>query len=98
MPPRRTSSCAGGRRRRLRDRRGRPVWRAGVWGRVVGLPRARRVSLLLTVAKRTGAAVTATASPTGGALVFVSYSREDVEWRRRFEEMLKPLVRERRLE
>ena len=32
------------------------------------------------------------------ALVFVSYSREDAEWRRRFEEMLKPVVRERRLE
>ena len=31
-------------------------------------------------------------------VVFVSYSREDEEWRRRFAEMLKPLVRERRLE
>ena len=31
-------------------------------------------------------------------VVFVSYSREDAEWRRRFTEMLKPLVRERRLE
>ncbi len=31
-------------------------------------------------------------------LVFVSYSREDAEWRRRIEEMLKPLVRRRRLE
>ena len=31
-------------------------------------------------------------------VVFVSYSREDEEWRRRFTEMLKPLVRERRLE
>jgi hypothetical protein len=30
--------------------------------------------------------------------VFVSYSREDEQWRRRFTEMLKPLVRERRLE
>ena len=30
--------------------------------------------------------------------VFVSYSREDEKWRRRFAEMLKPLVRERRLE
>ena len=36
---------------------------------------------------------------TGGCpVVFVSYSREDAEWRRRFTEMLKPLVRERRLE
>jgi len=34
----------------------------------------------------------------GGAVVFVSYSREDAEWRRRFVEMLKPVVRERRLE
>src|SRR5215217_5426636 len=33
-----------------------------------------------------------------GAVVFVSYSREDAEWRRRFVEMLKPVVRERRLE
>src|SRR6516162_7276793 len=32
-----------------------------------------------------------------GPVVFVSYSREDGEWRRRFIEMLKPLVRERRL-
>jgi hypothetical protein len=31
-------------------------------------------------------------------VVFVSYSRQDGEWRRRFSEMLKPLVRERRLE
>ena len=31
-------------------------------------------------------------------MVFVSYSREDDEWRRRFVEMLKPLVRERRLD
>ena len=31
-------------------------------------------------------------------VVFVSYSREDAEWRRRFVEMLKPVVRERRLE
>jgi hypothetical protein len=31
-------------------------------------------------------------------LVFVSYSREDEQWRRRFTEMLKPLVRERRLD
>ena len=31
-------------------------------------------------------------------VVFISYSREDAEWRRRFSEMLKPLVRERRLE
>ena len=31
-------------------------------------------------------------------VVFVSYSREDEKWRRRFAEMLKPLVRERRLE
>ena len=31
-------------------------------------------------------------------VVFVSYSREDEEWRRRFTEMLRPLVRERRLE
>lgn len=38
------------------------------------------------------------ASPGDGAAVFVSYSREDVEWRRRFVKMLKPEVRERRLE
>ena len=31
-------------------------------------------------------------------VVFVSYSREDENWRRRFTEMLKSLVRERRLE
>ena len=31
-------------------------------------------------------------------MVFVSYSREDAQWRRRFTEMLKPLVRERRLD
>ena len=31
-------------------------------------------------------------------VVFVSYSRDDAEWRRRFTEMLRPLVRERRLE
>jgi WD40 repeat protein len=31
-------------------------------------------------------------------VVFVSYSREDEKWRRRFTEMLKPLVRERRLD
>jgi NB-ARC domain/TIR domain/WD domain, G-beta repeat len=31
-------------------------------------------------------------------VVFVSYSREDAEWRRRFTEMLSPLVRERRVE
>ena len=31
-------------------------------------------------------------------VVFVSYSREDETWRRRFAEMLKPLVRERRLD
>ena len=31
-------------------------------------------------------------------VVFVSYSREDETWRGRFAEMLKPLVRERRLE
>jgi NB-ARC domain/WD domain, G-beta repeat/TIR domain/APAF-1 helical domain len=31
-------------------------------------------------------------------VVFVSYSREDEQWRRRFVEMLKPLVREWRLE
>ena len=34
----------------------------------------------------------------GGPVVFVSYSREDELWRRRFAEMLKPLVREHRLE
>ena len=34
----------------------------------------------------------------GGPVVFVSYSREDEQWRRRFAEMLKPLVRARRLE
>ena len=38
-------------------------------------------------------------APAGsGPVVFVSYSREDAEWRRRFAEMLAPLVRERRLE
>jgi NB-ARC domain/TIR domain len=31
-------------------------------------------------------------------VVFVSYNREDAEWRRRFVEMLKPVVREQRLE
>jgi len=31
-------------------------------------------------------------------VVFVSYSREDAEWRRKFVEMLKPVVREWRLE
>jgi hypothetical protein len=31
-------------------------------------------------------------------VVFISYSREDAKWRGRFAEMLKPLVRERRLE
>ena len=38
------------------------------------------------------------AEPDDGEVVFVSYSREDAEWRRRFVEMLKPVVRERRLE
>ena len=38
------------------------------------------------------------ASAGSGPVVFVSYSREDEQWRRRFVEMLKPLVRERRLE
>ena len=38
------------------------------------------------------------ASAGGGPVVFVSYSREDEQWRRRFAEMLRPLVRERRLE
>jgi WD40 repeat protein len=33
-----------------------------------------------------------------GGVVFVSYSRADAEWRRRFVEMLRPVVRERRLE
>src|SRR3954454_19302705 len=33
-----------------------------------------------------------------GAVVFVSYSREDAEWRRRFVTMLAPVVRERGLE
>jgi hypothetical protein len=37
------------------------------------------------------------AAASGGPVVFVSYSREDEEWRRRFVEMLSPLVRERRL-
>jgi hypothetical protein len=37
------------------------------------------------------------AAASGGPVVFVSYSREDEEWRRRFAEMLSPLVRERRL-
>src|SRR3954470_20760572 len=32
------------------------------------------------------------------AVVFVSYSREDAEWRRRFVQMLNPVIRERRLE
>jgi hypothetical protein len=31
-------------------------------------------------------------------VVFVSYGREDEQWRRRFTEMLRPLVRQRRLE
>ena len=38
------------------------------------------------------------AAADGGFVVFVSYSHEDAEWRRRFAEMLSPLVRERRLE
>jgi hypothetical protein len=38
------------------------------------------------------------ASVGSGPVVFVSYSREDEQWRRRFTEMLKPLVRERRLD
>ena len=42
--------------------------------------------------------MTSGASEGDGRVVFVSYSREDVEWRRRFVEMLKPVVRERRLE
>ena len=33
-----------------------------------------------------------------GPVLFVSYSRTDAEWRRKFEEMLKPLVRQRHLE
>ena len=45
-----------------------------------------------------GAAVSAMGLPPGGGVVFVSYSREDAEWRRQFELMLRPLVRERRLE
>src|SRR4051794_33227795 len=48
--------------------------------------------------RATGAAMRATGAPGTGAVVFVSYSREDAEWRRRFAEMLKPVVRERRLE
>ena len=38
------------------------------------------------------------ASAGNDPVVFVSYSREDEQWRRRFVEMLKPLVREHRLE
>ena len=38
------------------------------------------------------------ASAGGVPVVFVSYSREDARWRRRFTEMLKPLVRELHLE
>src|SRR3954469_6087268 len=34
----------------------------------------------------------------GGELVFISYSREDAEWRRKFEVMLAPLARNRGLE
>lgn len=33
-----------------------------------------------------------------GPVVFVSYSREDSEWRRKFVKMLTPSVRRRRLE
>jgi len=39
-----------------------------------------------------------TALTGGSPVVFVSYSREDEQWRRWFAEMLKPLVRERRLD
>src|SRR5690348_3868573 len=45
-----------------------------------------------------GAVMRGGASAGGGPVVFVSYAREDEQWRRRFTEMLKPLVRERRLE
>jgi len=33
-----------------------------------------------------------------GPVVFVSYSREDAAWRDKFEVMLKPVVRQRRLD
>jgi hypothetical protein len=45
-----------------------------------------------------GVAMSGGASAGDSPVVFVSYSREDAEWRRKFVEMLKPLVRERRLE
>jgi hypothetical protein len=38
------------------------------------------------------------ANPGGSPVVFVSYSREDAKWRRKFVVMLAPDVRERRLE
>jgi hypothetical protein len=38
------------------------------------------------------------ASPRDGPVVFVSCSREDVEWRRKFVGMIKPVVRQRRLD
>ncbi|MGO9971325.1 MAG: NB-ARC domain-containing protein [Solirubrobacteraceae bacterium] len=41
---------------------------------------------------------TLVASAGDSPLVFVSYSREDTEWRRKFVQMLKPMVRGRRLE
>lgn len=37
-------------------------------------------------------------APVASGLVFVSYSREDADWQRRFTAMIQPLARERRLQ
>jgi hypothetical protein len=50
------------------------------------------------VVNLTRAVTSRAAWPHNGTVVFVSYSREDADWQRKFVEMLKPVVRERRLE
>src|SRR5215831_4696053 len=47
---------------------------------------------------RRGGAVNSPAQPSIGDAVFVSYSHDDLEWRRKFVQMLAPLVRNRGLE
>src|SRR3954471_19407465 len=56
------------------------------------------VTLSVAVAERVDASDAGAGDALSGELVFISYSREDVAWRRLFEVLLAPLVRNRGLE
>jgi WD40 repeat protein len=71
-------------------------WMAAFTG--VCLRPALMIAMGLVEGRMGGAAMRGGASADSNPVVFVCYSREDEQWRRRFVEMLKPLVREQRLE